>query len=101
MWGGMDMSPIERTQERARAAAVLNVSLYATRSELKSAWKRTGFATHPDQKTGSNEAFQEAQAAFELLFATTAPEPSERLGERPTRTVMPRRVSSSLGPRVA
>lgn len=94
------MSPINRVRERAKAAGLLKVSLYPKRAELKAAWKKLGFATHPDHEGGSHEEFAEAKAAFDLLSGTMAPEPAEPepVEAPPARTVQPRRVSSSLGP---
>jgi hypothetical protein len=46
---------------------VLGISEKATDSEVKTAYKKLSLVRHPDKPTGSKEAFQELQAAYERI----------------------------------
>lgn len=84
------MTPIERVKRRAEAAAFLNVSLYATETELREAWKRRVKTTHPDRNDGNDRAFRAMQTAFAILLGTAEEDAVIETGEaravvRPTR----------------
>jgi curved DNA-binding protein CbpA len=48
--------------------AVLGLAVGATWQEIKSAYRRRALETHPD-RGGTNAAFTEVQAAYEVLEA--------------------------------
>ena len=52
---------------KKRDYVVLGISEKATDSEVKTAYKKLSLVRHPDKPTGSKEAFQELQAAYERI----------------------------------
>jgi len=87
------MTPIERVQRRAQAAAFLNVSLYATEKELREAWKRRVKLTHPDRNEGNERAFRAVQTAFAILLGTAGDDAVIKAGEE-RAAIRPTRVSN-------
>lgn len=86
------MTPIDRVQRRAAAAALLRVPLHATEAELRQEWKRRVFLTHPDRNEGNDRAFHAMQTAFEILLGTADDDAELDTGPevprvRPTRVV--------------
>lgn len=58
----------ERSQQEARARALLGVNAMATRAEIGDAHRRLIARVHPD-RGGTSAAVHEANAARDLLFA--------------------------------
>lgn len=61
------MTPIERAQTKTKALSTLGLGSAASFAEIRRAWHRRAFETHPDTASGDLEAFERAKAAFELL----------------------------------
>lgn len=61
------MSPIEKVTARSAALDALGLSGSASPEDIRSAWRRLAFDTHPDKMAGVATAFLEAKAAFEYL----------------------------------
>lgn len=63
-------------------AVALGVTLPCTVQELKRAFRRLAFATHPDRPGGSHDAFLRAQAALQdaLSSLRAAPPPARLAG---------------------
>lgn len=61
------MEPIDRAQARAQALQSLGVSPGADAQEIRTAWKRAAFTSHPDKADGDLSAFITAKRAYEFL----------------------------------
>jgi len=61
------MSPLERVQARTAALEALGLEGSASSREIRKAWKRVAFETHPDRSAGETAAFLRAKTAFEYL----------------------------------
>lgn len=64
------MEPIDRAQARAQALQSLGVSPGADAQEIRTAWKRAAFTSHPDNAGGDLSAFIKAKRAYEFLNGT-------------------------------
>ncbi len=79
--------------------AALGLGGHPAPDEIRAAWKRVAFRTHPDRNGGALDAFATARAAYDLLLAdgpATVPGPAP---VRPTR-VSPARAERPQAPRV-
>lgn len=61
------MEPIEKVQARAAALKSLGVGPQATPEEIRTAWRRLAFTSHPDRKGGDLDSFVVARSAYEYL----------------------------------
>jgi len=61
------MSPIEKVTARSAALDALGLSSAASPEDIRNAWRRLAFNTHPDKMAGEATAFLTAKAAFEYL----------------------------------
>src|SRR6056297_2432245 len=61
------MSPIEKVTARSAALDALGLSGAASPEDIRNAWRRLVFNTHPDKMAGEATAFLTAKAAFEYL----------------------------------
>ncbi len=61
------MNHINKLHERDEALQILGARKYATKEEIRAAWKRIASTTHPDLEGGSAEKFGQARCAYELL----------------------------------
>ena len=61
------MTPIQKAWSRSEALSTLGLRGPETFDEIRRAWKRKAFETHPDQMNGETDAFHQARAAFEWL----------------------------------
>jgi len=61
------MSPIQKVQARAAALETLGLAGSASPDDIRRAWKRLAFETHPDKSAGESGAFLGVNAAFEYL----------------------------------
>lgn len=68
LWPWQLWAASERSQQEARARALLGVDRTATREEIGDAHRRLIARVHPD-RGGSNEAVHQANAARDLLLA--------------------------------
>ena len=87
------MTPIEKARARSAALAVLGLGLHADADEIRQAWKRRAYATHPDRAQGTDDAFVQAKSAFDFLtgaasdFAMIQPvRPATATRPRPQQT---------------
>lgn len=80
------MSYVERVNSLAGAREVLGISPQAGEKDIRAAWKRVAFDTHPDRNGGSRTAFDRAKAAYALLLG-------EEPGVRPRRPTGPANAS--------
>lgn len=48
---------------------VLELQNFASRAEIKSAYRRLALKYHPDRPTGNEEKFKEVNAAYQFLMA--------------------------------
>ncbi|MEL7343234.1 MAG: J domain-containing protein [Pseudomonadota bacterium] len=92
------MEPIDRAQARAEALQSLGASAGADAHEIRTAWKRAAFTSHPDKVDGDLSRFIQAKRAYEFLNGNgdadflerdkPAPEPhvQEHANTRPTPT---------------
>jgi DnaJ domain len=87
----VNMTPIDRANSRADAAALLDVPVNATRSEICRAWKKRAFELHPDRGQGSDDEFAELQNAYRYLLEI-AETVSPVQPQRPSRPVMASRI---------
>jgi hypothetical protein len=67
---------VEKVVALAEAREVLGVGHGANSDEIRAAWKRMAFETHPDRNGGTRSAFDRAKAAYALLLG-------EQPGTRP------------------
>jgi len=63
----MFMTPIERTREKSVALTTQGPGLYANPSELRDAWRRIAFETHPDRNAAAQADFARAKEAYDFL----------------------------------
>ncbi len=101
------MEPIDRAQARAQALQSLGVSPSADAQEIRTAWKRAAFSSHPDHAGGDLSAFIKAKRAYEFLNgsgdfedfveepSTVAPEPEPEDARRARPTATARVVTFS------
>ena len=61
------MDAIERAHERSTAYHVLGLDSGASADDIKAAWHRIAFDTHPDRNAGDRGPFETAKAAYDLL----------------------------------
>jgi len=61
------MSPIEKTRAKSDALRVLELDGSASIEDVKAAWRRIAFETHPDRQDGSIDAFVVAKSAYDFL----------------------------------
>lgn len=61
------MSPIEKVTARSAALDALGLSGSASPEDIRNAWRRLAFKTHPDKMAGEATAFLKAKTAFEYL----------------------------------
>jgi len=98
--GWVAMTPIEKAQAKSDALKALGLSGQARPGEIRAAWKRLAFETHPDRNGGALDAFAEARAAYDLLASqlparqeTGAAQPRGPSGSGADRVAMGRRPS--------
>ena len=88
------MSPFERVRARAAALEVLGVSHYADQEEIRAAWRKLAFESHPDRNEGNHIDFERVRAAYDFLQEgpkpQTAPEPKKPDAPPPSRMSVPR-----------
>ena len=65
------MNFVERVNALAGAREILGVGHRASVDEIRAAWKRLAFETHPDRNGGTRTAFDRAKAAYALLLGFT------------------------------
>jgi hypothetical protein len=92
------MTPIERIRAKATALEALGLGHYASPVEIKDAWKRIAFDTHPDRNDTAHAAFAEAKAAYDFLREETRelPAPEANMAEAAPRKM---RTGPRLGAR--
>ncbi|MGI1661533.1 J domain-containing protein [Palleronia sp. KMU-117] len=61
------MTPIERTRAKSVALQTLGLGLYANPSEIRDAWRRIAFETHPDRNAEAQAEFARAKEAYDYL----------------------------------
>jgi hypothetical protein len=61
------MTPIERTQAKSVALKTLGLGLYANPTEIRDAWRRIAFETHPDRNAQAQAEFARAKEAYDFL----------------------------------
>ena len=61
------MRPVSRIRARAEALESLGATPGATSEEIRSAWKRAAFESHPDRSEGDMSEFIKAKSAYEFL----------------------------------
>jgi hypothetical protein len=61
------MTPIERTQAKSVALKTLGLGLYANPAEIRDAWRRIAFETHPDRNAAAQADFARAKEAYDFL----------------------------------
>ena len=61
------MSPIDRVAQRTHALSVLGVPSSATRSDIRSAFRKLAFEKHPDQHPECNEEFSRITEAYRFV----------------------------------
>ncbi|WP_343080013.1 J domain-containing protein [Ostreiculturibacter nitratireducens] len=61
------MSPIEKSRAKSVALKALGLGLYANDVEIRDAWKRIAFETHPDRNGSTHAEFARAKAAYDFL----------------------------------
>lgn len=92
------MSFVERVNSLADARGVLGVGPQASIDDIRGAWKRVAFRTHPDRNGGRRADFDRAGAAYALLLGETkaaAPdaEPAQAELRRPRAEARAERLS--------
>lgn len=92
-------SPIDRIKSRNEAFDTLGLSLTATRSDLKQAFRKLAFSKHPDRNPEAGQEFSRITEAYKYICdhadeigIKDAPEPAND-PEPVTGAVSPRRVS--------
>ena len=92
------MSPNHDTRARSHALAVLGLRNGADPEEIRKAWRKIAFKTHPDRNEGALDDFVKAKAAYDLLYeAATAAAPKPRAKQpappqpKPAKPVRPAR----------
>lgn len=82
------MSFVERVSTLAGAREILGVAPGASVDEIRAAWKRVAFETHPDRNGGEREAFDRAKSAYARLMeehpAPSPKPPEEEVEEEPS-----------------
>lgn len=71
------------TRDRADALRALGLSPLASQGDIRAAWKRLAFETHPDRAEGSEEDFARIRGAYELLRRESS-RPVSQLPPRPS-----------------
>lgn len=66
------MSPIEKTRARSDALRVLGLESSASIEDVKAAWRRIAFETHPDRQNGSLDSFVVAKSAYDFLTGSAS-----------------------------
>lgn len=61
------MTPIERTRAKSVALQALGLGLYANPTEIRDAWRRIAFETHPDRNAEAQAEFARAKEAYDFL----------------------------------
>lgn len=96
------MTPIEKAQAKSAAMAALGLGGRPAADEIRAAWKRIAFRTHPDRNGGALDAFARARAAYDLLWSELPEEARGGAGsEAGTGTRPQRRTAMGRRPRVA
>lgn len=67
------MSPLEKVRARAAALEVLGVSHHANQDEIRTAWRRLAFESHPDRNDGAHVDFERVRAAYDFLQGGPVP----------------------------
>ena len=95
------MSPIDRVVSRTEAYDTLGLSLQATRSEIRKAYRDLAFAKHPDRNPDGAKEFSRITAAYKFVCdhaeewgIIDAPEPAREPRSGSPRSISPRRVVS-------
>lgn len=78
------MSPIEKARAKSAALQVLGLENHAGQAEIRAAWRKKAFETHPDRNGGALEAFTRAREAYELLLDGGA-KPVQETPAKPAR----------------
>lgn len=85
----------------ADACEVLGVGADASAEEIRAAWKRAAFDTHPDRHGGTSADFDRARAAYHMLkHIGTAPDPQAMPMAPVVRRPSLERRRTSLSPAV-
>ncbi|MEM9031681.1 MAG: DnaJ domain-containing protein [Pseudomonadota bacterium] len=92
------MSPSQDTRARSDALKTLGLHKGANLSEIRQAWRKIAFETHPDRNDGVFDGFVKAKAAYDLLCEAEKPapqapkpEPAKKPAPKATRPVRPER----------
>lgn len=93
------MSPIDRIKSRNSAFETLGLSVSATRTDLKQAYRKLAFSKHPDRNPQAGNEFSRITEAYKYICDNAdelglqdVPEPAND-PEPAEATVTPRRVS--------
>ncbi len=70
------------TRDRADALRALGLPPLASQADIRAAWKRLAFETHPDRICGSESDFSRIRAAYDLLRRETS-RPVSQIPPRP------------------
>jgi len=70
------------TRDRADALRALGLPLLASHEDIRAAWKRLAFETHPDGLRGNEDEFARIRAAYDLLRRPMS-RPVSRVPSRP------------------
>lgn len=65
--GLFDMTPFERIQAKSAALQTLGLGHYSDAIEIRDAWRRIAFETHPDRASGRRAEFERAKSAYDFL----------------------------------
>lgn len=80
------MNFFEKAQARAHALDILGLTGHPNQDEIRSAFKRLAFETHPDRTEGVDDRFIEVQAAYSLLKNDEGYSETDRLRPAPEDT---------------
>jgi DnaJ-class molecular chaperone len=80
------MNFFEKAQARAHALDILGLTCHPSQDEIRSAFKRLAFETHPDRTDGVEDEFIQVQSAYTLLKDDRGYMESDRLRPTPTDT---------------
>lgn len=64
------MRPAVSTRKHNQALDLLGLNSFANHSDIRAAWRRMAFETHPDRPGGSVEAFRRVNEAYEILSSS-------------------------------
>ena len=90
------MRPALAARKHAQALDVLGLNQFANHTDIRAAWRKQAFETHPDRPGGSVDAFRRVNEAYEILSGSKGAKawtpPSETYGAPdPQPTVDPDR----------